>query len=104
VELGEFVVMPNHFHGIVILSSNAPRGAPDEGVTRRAPTEEFGKPRPGTISTIVRSYKAAVTFRIHLMRGMSNVPVWQHNYYEHVSRDDKDWQWIHTYVESNPAM
>jgi putative transposase len=127
LELGAYVVMPNHVHGILVVNDHSRRGTAedlqnleddpsrrrgtaedlqnlDDNSSRRAPTEEFGKPRPGSISTIVRSYKAAVTFRIHLMRGTSNTPLWQRNYYEHIIRDDKDWQRIHKYVESNPAM
>ena len=52
----EFVVMPNHIHGIIWHTGR--------GTARRAPTidptiEQFGKPVPGSIPTIVRSYKSA---------------------------------------------
>ena len=95
VELGAFVIMPNHLHGIIVIHDR--RGTAgcaqdsDDGSFRRAPTEEFAKPVPGSIPTIVRSYEAAVTYRIHLMRGQVRSPVWQRNYYEHIIRDDKDW-------------
>ena len=60
IGLGEFVVMPNHFHGILILG---------EGTARRAPTiEKFGQPVAGSVPTIIRSFKAAVTKCINEIR------------------------------------
>ena len=106
LQLGAFVIMPNHVHGILVLQDG--RGTAtnhndlDEGSSRRAPTEEFGKPLPHSIPTIVRSYKSAVAYRIHLVRGAAKTVVWQRNYYEHIIRDEKDWDRIHTYIESNP--
>ncbi len=120
VELSTFVIMPNHVHGIIqivgesrrVTATNqnnhdgeSSRRDPTTETTRRAPPiEQFGKPVKGSIPTIVRSYKSAVTYRINLIRGVSDVPVWQHNYYEHVVRDDKDWDRIHRYIEFNPFM
>ena len=123
LELGAVVVMPNHVHGILIihagrgtaenlldLDEGASRRARttedlpdlDEGSSRRAPTEQFGKPVPGSIPTIIRSFKAAVAFRIHRMRGNDGLCVWQRNYYEHVIRNERDWDRIHRYIEANP--
>jgi putative transposase len=73
--------MPNHMHGIIIIVANdddsagarqcrAPTITASNGETgsivatiRRAPTntEQFGKPVPGSIPTIIRAYKSAVT-------------------------------------------
>jgi REP-associated tyrosine transposase len=65
--------------------------------------EQFGKPVPGSIPTIVRSYKAAVSLRIHRLRGTPAGPIWQRNYYEHVVRSETDLHRIQAYIESNPA-
>ena len=48
-------------------------------------------------------FKASVTKRINLLRVTPNAPVWQPNYYEHVIRDQTDWERIHRYIESNPS-
>ncbi|MGZ6317531.1 MAG: transposase [Anaerolineales bacterium] len=108
VELGAFVIMPNHIHGIVIIhgrrgTAGCAQDLDDESL-RRAPTEQFGKPVPGSIPTIIRSYKSAVANRINLMRGRRGYPVWQRNYYEHIIRNEKDWDRIHRYIGSNPGM
>ena len=106
VELGEFVVMPNHVHGIIVIldGRGTAEDIPDsiEEPTRRAPTEQFRKPIAGSIPTIVRSYKSAVSLRINLMRRNSGSPVWQRNYYEHIIRNEEDYQSKSDYILNNP--
>ncbi|HET9914997.1 MAG TPA: transposase [Anaerolineales bacterium] len=110
VELGAFVIMPNHMHGIIVITDGRgtaenPSNLGSES-TRRAPTtrEQFQKPVKGSIPTIVRSYKSAVSYRINLMRGTQDVPVWQRNYYEHIIRNDCDLQTKTDYIEANPLL
>ena len=109
IELGAFVIMPNHMHGILgIIDGRGTAGNLNdlEGESsRRAPTyEQFQKPVTGSIPTIIRSYKSAVSFRINLIRRTDGFPVWQRNYYEHIIRNDKDLQNITNYIESNPSL
>ncbi len=102
VELLEYVIMPNHMHGIILLNDR--RGTTRcRGTTHRAPTiEQFGKPTSNTIPTIVRGYKSAVTKKINMLRNMPGVPVWQRNYYEHIIRDQKSYYHIAKYIRNNP--
>jgi putative transposase len=111
IELGAFVVMPNHVHMIIQIVDESRRGTADNrnGLvgepSRRAPThEQFQKPVKGSIPTIVRSYKSAVSYRINLMRRTEGVPVWQRNYYEHVIRNEKDLQNKTDYINANPWL
>lgn len=102
IELGEFVVMPNHFHGIVAITDRE-RNAEGRGTARRAPTVEcFGKPVAGSLPTIVRSFKSAVTKRINEISQSPGVPVWQRSYYEHIIRDEADYARIAEYIADNP--
>ncbi len=80
--LDEYIVMPNHIHGIIVLNNK--HGG--RGTMHRAPTtmEQFGKPVPGSIPNIIRSFKSAVTKNIKKIRNTPGVPVWQRNYYEHL--------------------
>ncbi|MCP9448186.1 MAG: hypothetical protein NNA22_11550, partial [Nitrospira sp.] len=57
-ELDAFVVMPNHVHGIIVIVDG-------RGTACRAPTERFGHPVTGSIPTVIRSFKSAVTKRIN---------------------------------------
>jgi REP element-mobilizing transposase RayT len=108
LELGAFVVMPNHVHGILIIHGR--RGTAgnlvdsDDASYRRAPTEGFGKPVPGSIPTIIRSCKSAVAYRVHAAGKMIGLPIWQRSYYEHVIRNQDDWERVHRYIESNPVL
>lgn len=76
LNMDEFVVMPNHIHGIVIINDDQGRG--DRPV---APTKPIGPP-PKSIGAFVAGYKSAVTKRINILRNTPGVAVWQRNYYD----------------------
>jgi putative transposase len=90
------MIMPNHFHGIVIITDG-------RGTARRAPTEEFGKPVAHSVPTIIRAFKSASTKRINGMRKTPGAPVWQRNYYEHVIRNETELNAIREYILANPS-
>ncbi len=97
IELDEFVVMPNHIHGIIVLHDG-------RGTACRAPTaERFGKPVAGSLSTVIRSFKSAVTKCFNESRNVSGHRIWQRNYYEHIIRDDASLNLIRQYIIENPS-
>ena len=106
VELGAFIIMPNHVHGILALHDREDKTSSRRGTPWRAPTpdahplERFGGPISGSLATIMRQYKPSVTRRINGTIGVSG-HIWQRGYYEHVIRNDEDWNRIHPYIESN---
>jgi REP element-mobilizing transposase RayT len=106
VELGAYVIMPNHVHGIIVINDDHRADAnasARRGTIYRAPTtEQFGKPTVGSLPTIIRTYKAAVTRRIG--REHNATGIWQRNYYEHIIRDEKDLQNKTDYIEANPSL
>jgi len=78
IELGAYVVMPNHVHGIIVIHDRADANvSARRGTIYRAPTEKFGKPVIGSIPTIVRTVKAAVTRRVG--RELNATGIWQRN-------------------------
>jgi len=91
----QFIVMPNHIHGNVWLKDVGTR-------RRRVPTEKFGKPVSGSIPTIIRAYKSAVTYSINKLENSRGSVIWQRNYYEHVIRNEKELELITKYIEYNP--
>jgi len=98
VELDEFIVMPNHVHGIVVIANR-------RGTACRAPTtEQFGRPVTGSMPTIIRSFKSAATKRIDELRNTPGAAIWQRNYYEHVIRNDDELNRIREYIANNPAQ
>jgi REP element-mobilizing transposase RayT len=101
IELGAHIVMPNHVHGIILIRADADASA-RRGTIYRAPTERFQKPVVGSIPTIIRTYKAAVTRRIR--RELNTKGIWQRNYYEHVIRNERDLQNKTDYMNANPLL
>jgi putative transposase len=105
VELGAYVVMPNHVHGIIIITDG--RDTDGRDTPWRVPTdniEKFGKPVSGSLATIIRQYKSSVTRRIQKeLYGLdiSSPTIWQRNYYEHIIRNEAEYGRIHRYIESN---
>ncbi len=100
VELDVFQVMPNHFHGIVVITSEATGivGA-SVGAHGRAPLRRA----PKSLGALIAGFKSASTKRINEMRGTPGTPVWQRNYYEHVIRNSNELDGIRQYIPDNPA-
>jgi len=70
---------------------------------QRAQTiEQFGKPVPGLIPTIIRSYKSAVTKRINDIRKTLGTKLWQRNYWERIIREEIELNRIRKYIINNP--
>jgi REP element-mobilizing transposase RayT len=106
VQLDEFIIMPNHIHGILILFDN------DDSVETLHATslrDDFDSksdlfrsisPKRGSLSTIIRSYKSSVT---RIVR--KNILVdfaWQSRFYDHIIRTERDLEHLREYVLLNP--
>jgi putative transposase len=101
IELDSFVVMPNHIHGIIVIYETY--DMPCWGTLQRAPTlERFGKPTHNSISTIVRLFKSITTKKINQIRRSFGIPVWQHGFYDHIIRNEKDLNNTRDYIINNP--
>ena len=101
VELRTYIVMPNHFHGIVVLLSDT-RWVSDVGATGRSPLPHG--PAPKSLGSLIAGFKSSVTKQINMARNVQGIPVWQRNYYEHIIRDEREMDRIYRYIESNPSM
>jgi len=100
VQLDAFVVMPNHVHGIIIITDPVVVvGAGSEP----APTEPAPTPRMHGLPEIVRQFKTFSARRINDLRGTPGTPVWQRNYYEHIIRDEGSLNRIREYILNNPS-
>jgi putative transposase len=96
----EFVVMPNHVHAIIGLNVGARYIVPFD--QRTSAPERFQKPVSGSIPTIIRTYKAAVSRQAKKELGRSGHEIWQRNYYERVIRNGKEFADASRYVMENP--
>ena len=104
----EFVVMPNHVHGIVRIVPTAQAigrvgvRATGRGVraTGRSPVPRG--PAPSSLGSFIAGFKCAATRRINALRGTPGAAVWHRNYYEHIIRDDESMCRIRQYIANNP--
>lgn len=91
VELDAAMIMPNHFHGIIVIfdrMSIAHQNIPN-----------IKKP---TLGQIVAYFKYQSTKLINTVRGMTGVKFWQRNYYEHIIRSEASLARLRAYIEQNP--
>ena len=95
VELDEFVIMPNHVHGIIILLDDL------EGAASRRPNAGAGKPRP-CLGNVVAYFKYQTAKRINELNGTPDAPFWQRGYYDHIVRTDRSLTQIREYIAHNP--
>jgi putative transposase len=97
VDLDSFVVMPNHIHGIIVIKDLG------RDVQLNVSTEKTYaeiSPRRGSLSVIIRTFKAAVTTFCRTngyqdFRGQSR-------FYDHIIHDDKDLDNVRNYIIDNP--
>jgi putative transposase len=124
-----YVIMPNHFHAIIVITDahrrGDPRGRPGAGTrhapigagtrhapigasTRHAPTGATGATRRPALGNVVGAFKSITTHEYIVgVRNREWPPfnrrLWQRNYWEHIIRNETSYQRIYRYVESNPA-
>ena len=100
IELDEFVIMPNHVHGIIWIVG-APLGAPQianpgskQGAASSPPTLALAR--------VIRAFKSISAIAINQHFHRQGNPVWQRNYYEHIIRTEEDLNRIRQYIQDNP--
>ena len=110
VEPGEFVVMPYHIHGIIVITVGVghdnEEGTLQETIKGATCVSTISKepngPKSGSISAIIGSFKSAATKLFHAIPEHSGERLWQRNFYEHVIKNERDYQAIYNYILANP--
>lgn len=88
-ELDEYSVMPDHFHGIIIIEND---DAPED-VTKKDLWQK------GCLGSIINQFKGACTKRI---QEINSSFAWQRNFNDHIIRNQKDLDRIREYIQRNP--
>ena len=97
VILDEFIVMPNHIHGILFIENEAPPTQEEEAKFR-----QFGTAHSASLSSIVGNFKSGVSRRIGVVRGCPT-RVWQERFWDHIIRDERELQNQREYIINNPV-
>ena len=100
VQLGAFVVMPDHIHGIVIIDKPVPVPVPATETQDFASRQKnkFG-PQSKNLGSILRGFKIGVTNQSKLICPKFK---WQPLFHDHIIRNEIEYQRIHNYIVNNP--
>ncbi len=103
IKLDEFVIMPNHVHGIIIICSD--NNTVETGFkpvsTGRVITSPYIKSQK--LSEHIRALKTFSARRINKIRGTSGISLWQSRFYDHIIRDENELLMIREYIQNNTA-
>lgn len=123
VEIVVFVIMPNHIHGIILISADRRGTVPVPGVDDKTnvETENLGGETPNqgertsqsggetpplrapTLGQVVAYFKYQSTKEMNALDGTGTITkLWQRNYYEHIIRNRREMAKIWDYIETNP--
>ena len=95
ISLDEYVVMPNHFHGLVRIET-------DQGsvLPRRFPDKN-----PNTIAKVISTFKGIVTRQVKALHKAvdSDMPVWKRGYYDRIVRNEIELERVRYYIRENPT-
>ena len=114
--LDEWIIMPNHFHGIMVITETPRRGrSRTTPTTNNAPTltrkdvilTEQNLPinpelKQKSLGRLIGVFKTVSTKKINLLRNAPGTTVWQRNYYEHIIRNEEALNKIREYIMNNP--
>lgn len=98
--LGAFVIMPNHVHGILILPHSPSDAISESQIGSATHNMASISPKAGSVSSIVRNYKSAVSYHAHRLGYDFE---WQSRFHDHIIRDEESYKRISQYIINNPA-
>ena len=104
VELDYYQIMPNHFHGIIIIEGAEIKNEHNNFIPFNISKETRGdaslQKSSNNLSFIICGFKAACTGRFHKL-GYKKFS-WQSRFYDHIVRNEKDLFRIRNYIQNNP--
>ena len=102
VVLDQYVIMPNHMHGIIIINDNV--GNRHARLASRAKRAcSLQRRQYQTLPVVMGSYKSAVTKSVHQMMNDTKFQ-WQKSFHDHIIRNEEDLMRICEYITNNPLQ
>lgn len=114
IELHEYIIMPNHFHGILeivgaslvgVHNNDCPNVKPNDNNTNGQPQGIV--PTRKTVGDMMDAFKSITS--VEYIRGVKtrnwkrfNKKLWQRNYWEHIIRNEQSLDRIAAYIIDNP--
>jgi REP element-mobilizing transposase RayT len=82
VELDAFILMPDHLHGIIVISESKEKSS---------------------LANIIQNFKSISSRKINRINKNSGVSIWQRNYYERIVRSEQELKNLREYIKNNPT-
>ncbi|MDI6783794.1 MAG: transposase [bacterium] len=102
ISLDAFTIMPNHFHGIIVINDTSDVGAELALPEYTNKTSGAASSAP-TLGDIVRAFKSISGIQVNKLLNRTG-PLWQRNYFEHIIRNGNEHNHIREYIETNPIL
>ncbi len=103
VKLEEWVIMPNHIHGILIINNhNNILNDNDKCFYKYSNVKKMFKSPSNTIGSIIRGFKSSVTKEVRQLYDRPQMKIWQRNYHDHIIRNENEYYKISSYIRNNP--
>jgi REP element-mobilizing transposase RayT len=109
IELDQFVVMPNHIHGIVWIKDEGsyrlhPGAWKNDNFRRdvQLPIPTLENPKYETLSHIIGAFKTTAATRVNKLRGQIGLSVWQKSFFDRIIRNDRELARIQEYIRNIP--
>ena len=102
LDIDIFSIMPNHLRIIISLNDIYHDPVETNGHSSLQFSENKFQMKPKSVSSFVVGFKSASTKRINILRNTLKQPVFQDGYHEHIIRNEKSYDEIYSYIESNP--
>jgi REP element-mobilizing transposase RayT len=100
IELGNFTVMPNHVHGILIIDKKENNNENTNNCSDKSQGQlRFQNQGKQTVSSIVGSYKSIVSKKGHISNPEFD---WQPRFHDHIIRNADSFERIQQYIATNP--
>jgi len=92
-KIDEFIVMPNHLHGIIVITNKI--------ADVKIKQDKFRSPS-NNLGAIIRGYKSTVSRQINKINNQPVDKIWQRNYYDHIIQNLYELNIIRKYIRTNP--
>ena len=99
IDLDEYVIMPNHFHAILVIN----KSDNSEYFDKNLDISDQKNRRKMILPKVVGRFKMLTAKVINQNRKIEG-SFWQRNYYEHIIRNEEDFHQIREYIINNPMQ
>jgi len=103
IKLNAFIVMPNHIHGIIKIDQSPEKVGAGIAPPRKLQmiSKKGAASSTSTLGNIIRIFKSISAHQVNRLLSRSGA-LWQRNYYEHIIRNEIEWECIYKYIQANP--